>query len=376
MNTTTSALAELTRMGSSGYARRMASADYRARVVAAGRLFAEAAAGDRYARLEFHDLMGGVKSAREALSTSDYPILFGDFLNRSLAQRYAVAQPVWRGFAARKLNRDFRASKVIDFFGASSVLDRVAELAEYPARAFDESEFETVLAKFGDRLQWSWEAMVNDDLGAFQDAPAALSRAAVATEDFVATSVLASATGPNAWLGTPATAKLSQDSLNTGIQTITNKTDGDGNPIVISGLVLVVPPALKLTAQNIINTTEIRNTSGNKQTIQTGNGLAEVPKIVVNPWLTSIDKSANSASTWYLVPDPSGPRPAVYETFLTGYEAPDLRVKADGGMRLGGGAVDPSEGSFERDDVQYRVRHVVGGNQGFDDAVFVSTGSA
>ena len=107
-----------------------------------------------------------------------------------------------------------------------------------------------------------------------------------------------------------------------------------------------------------------------------GNGLSATPKIVVNDWLTRIDTSANKATTWYLLPDPQGPRPAVYETFLQGYETPDLRVKADAGMRLGGGNIDPSEGSFERDDVQYRIRHVVGGNKGFADAVYVSNGSA
>lgn len=378
---TPSALAEATRGGVSGYHRRMTSESHRARVVAVGRLFQEAMHGDKYALLEFHDLMGGrpTRTTREAMSTSDFPILFGDFLQRSLARRYQVAAPVWKGFAARQVKQDFRPSKIIDISGAGGVLDKVAELEEYPARAFDETDFDLLLAKYGDRLAWSWEMQVNDDLGAFANASDALSRGAIATEDYLATSVLCTAAGPKAWLGTPATTDLTSDNLEAALQTISDVEDEDGNPIDIGTPVLVVPKSLELTAKNILNTTEVQRQTGtgagSKLSKITGNGLSENPTIVVNRWLTAIDKSGDAKQTWYLLPDPNGPRPAVYETFLRGHETPDLRVKADAGMALGGGAIDPAEGSFERDSVEYRVRHVVGGNQGFDDAVFVSTGS-
>ena len=381
MNTTLSALAEIQKTPSSGYGLRMASESHRLRVAAAARLFAEAAHGDRYALLEFHDLMGGRRAVREGMSTSDFPILFGDVLSRELARRYEVAAPVWRQFAARRIERDFRPSKIIDIFGGGAKLDAVPEFAEYRARELDESEFETTLGKYGNRLQWSWEMQVNDDLGAFSDAPAALSRGAVVTEDYLAVSAIANASGPLASLfGTVATGQLTRDNLQTGIDAVMQAEDEDGNPLVIGTPVLMIPPALKLTAQNILNTVEVTSQtgSGNGQKVSkiTGNGLSDTPKLVVNPWLGAIDKSANVAKTWYLLPDPSGPRPAVYLSFLRGYESPDLRVKADAGMRLGGGSVAPEEGSFERDSVEYRIRHVAGGNAGFKDAVYASNGSS
>lgn len=374
-----SALAEAVKGGTSGYHRRMASEAHRARVAAVGKLFAEAIHGDRFAQLEFHNLMGGrgaQSAVNEAMSTSDFPLLFGDFLSRSLAARYAVAAPVWRQFAARQVVRDFRPAKILDFMGGGAVLDRVPQLEEYPARSFDESEFTTTLAKYGDRLQWSWEMQINDDLGAFRRAPDALTRGATATEDYVATSVLVDAAGPNADLfSSVATTPLTADNLEAAYQSISDVEDEDGNPIDIGTPILVVPRALELTAKNIVNTTQIRTTSGSKETLLSGNSLSATPNIVVNRWLTSIDKDAKAKTTWFLLPDPNGPRPAVYQTFLQGHETPDLRVKADAGMALGGAQIDPSEGSFERDDVQYRIRHVVGGNPGFTDAVFASTGS-
>ncbi len=380
----TSAAAEASRyIGASGYHRRMQSESHRARVAAVAKLFAEAGRGDRLAQMEFHELMGGRGArlqANEAMSTSDFPLLFGDFLNRSLAARYAVAKPVWQRFAHRQVVRDFRPAKILDFWGGAGVLDRVAELAEYPAKAFSEAEFTTTLAKYGDRLQWSWEDQINDDLNAFSRAPAALAQGAISTEEYVATSVLCGAAGPNAALFASVDSKpLTTENLEAAYQSIADVFDEDGNPIDIGNPVLVVPQALSLTAQNIIRVTQFQSQTGNGngqvRREVSGNGLTVTPEVVVNRWLTAINKDTKASGTWYLLPDPNGIRPAVYQTFLQGYESPDLRVKADAGMALGGAQIDPAEGSFERDDVQYRIRHVVGGNTGFKDAVYASTGS-
>lgn len=385
MSTTqTSALSEANRyIGATGYHRRMQSESHRARVLAVGKLFTEAARGDRMAMLEFGEIMGGRgarMSANESMSTSDFPLLFGDFLYRSLAQRYAVAKPVWQRFAARQVNRDFRPSRIIDFWGASGVLDKIKELDEFPARPFNEAGFTTVLGKYGDRLQWSWESQINDDLNAFSRAPQALAQGATSTEDYVATSVLCTATGPNPNLFAAVDNKpLTTENLEAAYQSIADVFNEDGNPIDIGNPVLVVPQALVLTAQNIVRTTQFQTQTGNGagqvRREVSGNGLTVTPEIVPNRWLTAINKDAKAKATWYLVPAPDSIRPAVYQTFLAGYETPDLRVKSDAGMAMGGAMIDPAEGSFERDDVQYRIRHVVGGNVGFKDAVYASTGS-
>lgn len=378
-----SALQEAMKGGTSGYHRRMQSNAHRARVLAVGKLFGQAIHGDRYSAQEFNQLMGGRParmSVNEVMSTSDFPLLFGDFLNRSLAVRYQLAPTVWPQFAARQTVRDFRPSKIIDFFGAGGVLSAVPQLSPYPERAFSESEFETTLGKYGDRLAWAWENQINDDLGAFSRAPAALATGARFTEDYLATSVLVGAGGVNSgFYASPDNKPLTAANLEAAYQEIANVVDGDGNPIDIGVPVLLVPMGLALTANNIIHTTEFRpqtgSGAGQVTSIVAGNGLSVTPTVVVNRWLTAINKAGTAATTWFLLPDPNGPRPAVYETFLQGYETPDIRVKADAGMALGGGQIDPAEGSFERDDVQYRIRHVAGGNQGFTDAVYASNGA-
>jgi hypothetical protein len=60
--------------------------------------------------------------------------------------------------------------------------------------------------------------------------------------------------------------------------------------------------------------------------------------------------------------------------FLAGHETPDLRVKADTGLRVGGGSVPAEEGSFDTDDIQYRIRHVTGGTTLDPIAAYASVG--
>ena len=350
----------------SGRAARFADPGYVARLKAVNEsVVAPAFAGDRYARLDLH----------EAMTRSDFPILFGDILYRRLARAYQARPSIWPSVAKRVVAPDFRKQSLVDVLGGKGVLDDIAELAPYPRRALSESAIEFQVGKTGATIAYSWEAGVNDDLAAFQSLPERLAQAARHTEDFKMTQVFATATGPASWLGTPATAALTTDNLQSAIGSITNAVDEDGNPVFVDTPVLMVPPALELTAREIVNTVKVSRSSGGKTLEVAGNGLSATPKVVVNPFLSAIDKSGKAGTTWYLFAGPDSDRPAALEVFLAGHESPDIRLRADAGVRLGGGEVDPLDGGFERDDIEYRVRHVVAAANAYDDAVYVSTGS-
>ncbi|WP_426566386.1 hypothetical protein ACPPVT_07520 [Angustibacter sp. McL0619] len=342
---------------------------HRKAVAEATQLFALAASGNRNA----------LTVLAEAMSTSDFSYVFGDVLSRSLAQRYAAAQPVWQQYSRRTTVRDFRATNIVDLLGGNALLERVAQHEPYPRGSYTDSQIQILVAKYGRAIAWSWEMGVNDDLGAFQAAPGDLATAATRTEDYLTTSVLATVSGPASWLGTPKTTALSAVNLEAALQIVTNQVDDAGNPVEVGTPILMVPTALLLTAQNIISTTQVRTQtgtgSGSTLTDINGNGLSRTPKLVENRWLTVINKDAKAPTTWFLVADPNSERPSVFTAFLRGHETPDLRQKASGSVRPGGGAVDPNEGDHEHDDVEYRMRHVVGAAQGYVEGTFVSTGS-
>jgi hypothetical protein len=324
---------------------------------------------------------------QESLTTSDFPKLFGDVIDRELMAQYAQIQPIWPGFARKTIVRDFRPKHWLDLLGGRAMLDSVKERGEYPARTLTEGEYFLTVGKYGARLPLTWEMIVNDDLDSFRSAPERLAQAARDTEDRLATGLIVGATGPNTAFFTSApasigpsggvaaavgTVNLTVDNLAAALTTVGTRRDSDGRPVVINSTVLMVPPGLKVAANNILNATLIRfrNTTGSSSTVpagtstqdmEVGNWLSGEVSVMVNPWLPVIDTSANSARTWYVLPAPSIARPALTMGFLRGFETPDLRVKADTGMRVGGGTVPAEEGSFDADDIQYRIRHVTGG---------------
>lgn len=321
----------------------------------AAKLYGRVVKGDRRAALDM----------TEALTTSDFPILLGGVFDRELLARYEDIKPVWPDFAKRTTVKDFREKSFIDFLGGKGTLDKVGQGAEYPAATKSEKEYRISVGKFGRRFSITWEDIVNDMLGGFKELPGDLAQAASDTEDFIAVSALASATGPNAAFfkagnGNAVDNKpLTTDNLAAALTAISSRKDPQGRPILVRGSVLVVPPSLEIAALAILHATEIRQTIGDK-TVISSNYLAGRVRLVVNPWLDVVDTSATSKTTWYILPETTSPRFAVSLGFLAGHEVPDLRVSADGGNRVGGGAVAAEEGSFEDDTIQYRVRHVLG----------------
>ena len=76
---------------------------------------------------------------------------------------------------------------------------------------------------------------------------------------------------------------------------------------------------------------------------------------MVNPYLT-----AESVAGWYLLADPNFSRGALEMGFLRGHEEPEVFMKNPDAIKVGGG-IDPLNGSYANDSVEYKVRHVLGG---------------
>lgn len=356
-------------------------------VVEAARVMQRAFAGNR---LAMHTL-------EESLASDDFRAAAFEVLDRELMERYQDITPVWSQYARRTTVRDFKKKRLVDLMGGRAGLEKVKELAPYPARSLSKALYEIFVEKFGGRFQISWEAMVNDELGQLLDLPGNLAIGARDTESLTAAGLLTDGNGPNdsffnatAWgrtfdesagtfsggssnlvTGNPA---LTIDSLADVLSALKLRRDPENRPIQVPRFKLVVPSALEVTARRVLATKEIRTTVGGVETIE-DNWVAGMVDLVVEPWLDVLDKGANAATTWFVLPAPESSRPALFVAFLRGHEDPDLRVKADAGQRTGGGAVPPEEGSFDVDDIEYRVRHVLGATGTDMIATAVSTGA-
>lgn len=363
-----------------GRQRRDANPRYRQMLAEAFGLYNRVLSGDRYAGLQF----------LEAMSTSDFPNLFGDIIDRQLLGEYMQMPVQWQLIARRGTVRDFRPVNRFAVDGAEAPLPEVGQLSEYPAAALTETPYQYRVTKRGRRVPLSWETWINDDLGAFRSLPQRLATAARRTEERFATTLFATATGPDATFfsagnanvvtGNPA---LSVPGLETAMTVLGEQVDTEGNPIFIDVAYLVVPPALEVTARNILNAIEIIGAQGSGSGNQTGQGsdqlravnwMRDRVQLIVNPWLPLID-TTSGRTAWYLFGSPSAGRPAMEIGFLIGNETPSLWQKTANAVMVGGGMVDPVMGDFDTDSIQWRVRHVLGGTQLDPKVAVASTGS-
>ncbi len=348
---------------------------------------------------------------REAVSSGDFPLLFQSISQASMLGQYADLPQQWPTFSVRTTVPDFRPARMVrwdtvagqsastDYNGGAErhvrALPRIPELTEYPTFNLTTEGTDYFVNKYGARFPFSWEAFMNDELRVLSQLPTEMARWARDTEDVLTTGVLATSTGPNpdffnttedfgggapAGNYIPGNPALSLDELERAINYI-GMRQVNGRQVRVQNFVLLVPPSLALTAQEIAQGTtylRVRTTSDGSEIRQNvSSPIAGRFTVVESPWLPLIDGSANSATTWYLVPagGQTDRGPAIVTAFLRGHEVPEVRVMGDTGRALGGGEINAFEGSFSHDDIQYRVRSIIGA-AGIDaSAVAVSNGT-
>lgn len=328
----------------------------------------------------------------EAITTTDFPYLFGQILDRQVLARYKMALPDWQSYFKMGTRKDFNQARLHKVQGNDGLLPEVPEKGEYLVAPMNESRYTIQVSKRGRQFDISWEAVINDDLGAFSDMPNRFADAAIYTEAYLATSTYSSAAGPNAALfGTPiadvdgqnvtnlGTLPLTIANLETTLELMAAQTDVNGRPISVRGVHVVVPPALEFTARAIL-------TSALKQWTEVGAGAGiPVPttnvipqyglKLHVDPLLPVIDASGNVDTTWYVFAEPSQ-IPAMEFDRLRGHETPEICMKASDKVSVTGAPLSPLSGDFATDNVFYRVRIVCGTAQLDPRAAYSQNGTA
>lgn len=311
---------------------------------------------------------------KEAMTTSDFPALFGDVLDRQLLAQYREAPYTWGLYTHRSTVRDFREVKRFRLDGGTAVLPAVPEQNPYEAAALTDDVYTYRVNKYGRRIPLSWETTINDDLGALRDIPNLLGRAARRSEERFVTERFVDSSGPHASVFTVGNGNiitgnpvLSMAALSTARTVLSKMRDTDGEPIVVDNMILVVPPALEVTALNTVNATAVELTtdggtpdnSGGGIRLHTANWLGSRLRVAVNPYIPIV-ATTNGDTSWFLFAEPNSGRPAIEIGFLVGHEEPMITMKAPNQIAVSGGGGTIME-DFDFDTVQYRIRHVFGG---------------
>lgn len=110
-------------------------------------------------------------------TTSDFPNILSNVARKFMLIGHEQADETWNRWARVVNLSDF---KTHDMVGLSEFdnLDEVHEGGEYKHGSFDDYKEQIKLAKYGKMFTLTWEAMINDDLGAMTDIPRRMGLAA------------------------------------------------------------------------------------------------------------------------------------------------------------------------------------------------------
>ena len=299
-----------------------------------------------------------MRKLAEALTTSDFPVLFGDVMDRVVLADYRTYPSDYRDFLRVGTVRDFRQVERYRMFDGDISLVEVPEHGDYAEATVAEGSYTFKVRKFGRAFKLTWETFINDDSDALRVFPQKLSRAAILSEQRFASSLyVANATLFNSTHGNAGTAELSIDNLIAAYNTMVKFTDQNGEPIMNMPRYLVVPPALAMKARQIVGSNQVLMTTTANVAQPTSNPMYGALEVKVDPFMPVID-STNGHTSWYLIADPA--YGAIAEVaFLSGYEDPQLYQRNTNATRLGGTDAVPM--SFADDTLAFKVRHVFGG---------------
>jgi len=258
-----------------------------------------------------------------AFSTTTLSGLLGNTANKVLMTAYRATPLICTRIAEKLTANDFKTHTGYRMTG-DMTLDEVPPSGEIKHAALNEDSYTFSVDTYGKMVTLTRREIINDDLNAFTQLPKAMGRgAALKLAKLFWTLVLAN-TGNffHANNSNLITNVLGDAGLTAAAKTLIEQTDQDGNPILITPKLLVVPPALFDTGQrlfesrNIIITGSTAATKGDKN-IHEGKYEPVTTSFLSN---TTFHAGASDAA-WYLFGNPADVA-AFGIAYLKGNETP------------------------------------------------------
>lgn len=293
-----------------------------------------AARSEQYAGMGFVEIAaecvghrGNIRTARQAVdiierafqSTSDFPAIFQNVLNKSLLARYELAEPTYKRISIERQFNDFRPHPMIRA-GEFPMLQPVTQAGEIKAGDTGDSGENITLKPYGVIFPISRQMIVNDELGAIDQILGSSGDAVRLFENatffamFNANPTL-SQDGNAVWH-----AKHNNLAAAGGVISVTNVGQGRASLRAmksLTGFLLNVPPRIILTGPT-------QETSADQLVASISPQLTTS----VNPFsgkLQSVSDANITDNSWYLLADPNQ-LPCFVHGFLNGSNGPRVRT--------------------------------------------------
>ncbi len=256
--------------------------------------------------------------SRAAHSTSDFPVIFEGAVNRTLEQRYALAQPTFKRFARKKNFRDFRPDTIVKT-GDFPMLEKILENGKIKFGSFGEGKEAVQAFSYAIALNISRQMLINDDLGAIAELLTSYGASVALFEEVTFYGGAYNgklADGKTVFHAdhknlAAAGSAITVDSVGEGRKSMGRQTSLDGKPLLAN------PARIMLVGPNQLTDAEKLLASITPATVSTVNifsgkfELVETSQIADNSWDLFADPSTGSNYRW---------------GYLEGYEAPRVRM--------------------------------------------------
>lgn len=232
-----------------------------------------------------------------------------------LLQGYTAVEAVWDQIASIRSVSDYKTVTGVRLNGGFDFEDVGPSGELKSADASDETR--TIKAKLTGRMSSiTMVDIVNDDLGALTQVPARLGRGAAVklNKDFWTEFESSNSTFYRRETAAAGNA-LQISSLRTAVASYRKLTDPDGNPLGITPQLLLVPPELEMTAEELMGSSVL--ITGENATRGNVNVFAGRFRVVSSAYLTS-------GTTWWLMANPAE-LPAMEVAFLNGQRLPTVQ---------------------------------------------------
>ena len=263
---------------------------------------------------------------RAAFSVASLSNILGDSIGKTLVDAYAETTSAWKSFCHIGDCTSFRDHKGIRPAAIASLDVVGAGGAIKNGNLSEEDSFTFRVDSYAKILVITRQTMVNDDLGFLSDMAPMLGQAAGRSlNDLLWSTILGGQTANyfssgNSNLATTSSA-LAVATLGAAVAAMRSQRDDQGFDLNIQPAVLVVPPALELTARALLNSAEVLGTSG-----VSGNPVQGiVPNLLVEPRISNSTRFSNTSSTQFYVFGAPKDR-AVTVGFLNGATTPTIET--------------------------------------------------
>jgi len=273
-----------------------------------------------------------------AHSTTDFPLILADAVNKNFRAAFAQESLNFTGFAGRRVVSDFKDNKELQL-GNFTSLPEVPEGAEIKFGTVGEQRETWALLSYGRRFGMTRQMMINDDLSAFNSIPARLASAVnrtmldlfwalfTANANMSDGNALFSSAHSNITSsgGAPSVTQIGK-----GRQIFAEQTDAEGNFLSLMASHIIFPPDLADSVDLVQGALVPSQTSNVRPSYITGLEPVMEPRL-----------GANSSTIWYMA---AAAWESVVYGYLAGQEAPRFSSKE----------------SWETQGMEYKIEHDFG----------------